>query len=275
MKKTDCDTKISEIENKVSDHNHDKYITSPEFNILAARVFNARLAQVNLVAKIDFDTKVQEFNKKLNSNKTKRLLVENELKKLNNFDAAYFKGKNFFGDDGTQNYLVFQKMNRCFKKIDKTRSISLWKSKGLSDEVIKSPTIDNNSLAPKLEYLDKKMLVKFDESCLVKQDEFTFNEKTANIYIAYDLDSNLNNFDPTLQHFLFGAVKLTKNRDIDKYQYSGYGIGFDSKGTFSQGTFSHLTGSFGQNPIIFGVDMSSSTHATNRAKKYSSPWQRL
>ena len=44
VKKTDYDTKISEIVKKVSDHNHDKYITTPEFNILAARVFIARLA---------------------------------------------------------------------------------------------------------------------------------------------------------------------------------------------------------------------------------------
>ena len=44
VKKTDYNTKISEIENKVSDHNHDKYITTPEFSILAARVFHARLA---------------------------------------------------------------------------------------------------------------------------------------------------------------------------------------------------------------------------------------
>ena len=45
VKKTDSDAKVSEIENKVNDDNHDKYITSPEFNMLAARVFNARLAQ--------------------------------------------------------------------------------------------------------------------------------------------------------------------------------------------------------------------------------------
>ena len=45
VRKTDYDTKISEIEKKVSDNNHDKYITSPEFNILAARIFSARLAQ--------------------------------------------------------------------------------------------------------------------------------------------------------------------------------------------------------------------------------------
>ena len=44
-KKTDYNPKISEIEKKVSDHNHDKYITTPEFNNLAAGVFTARLAQ--------------------------------------------------------------------------------------------------------------------------------------------------------------------------------------------------------------------------------------
>ena len=53
VRKTDYDTKISEIENKVSDHNHDKYITTLEFNISAARVFNARLAQSDLVTKTD------------------------------------------------------------------------------------------------------------------------------------------------------------------------------------------------------------------------------
>ena len=51
VKKTDYNTKITEIENKLNNHNHDKYITTPEFNILAADVFNARLAQGNLITK--------------------------------------------------------------------------------------------------------------------------------------------------------------------------------------------------------------------------------
>ena len=77
------------------------------------------------------------------------------------------------------------------------------------------------------------MYVKFSGSCL-KQDKFTFNHgKTVNIYIFYDLKSNLNNSDPTLQNCLFGAVKLTKNSDIDKYEYAVYGIESDSKGNFS------------------------------------------
>ena len=51
-------------------------------------------------------------------------------------------------------------MNRYFKKISNTKSISSWKSKGLSEEVIKPPAINNNSFAPKLEYIEKKHVCK-------------------------------------------------------------------------------------------------------------------
>ena len=60
---------------------------------------------------------------------------------------------------------------------------------------------------------------------------------------------------------MFGAVSLTKNADIDKYKYSGYGIGFDRHGFFS-----HPSGGTGRNVIIFGVDMSSSTKIDNKKK---------
>ena len=55
VKKPDYNTKFSEIENKVRDNNHDKYITTPEFNNLAAGVFTARLEQANLVTGTEFD----------------------------------------------------------------------------------------------------------------------------------------------------------------------------------------------------------------------------
>ena len=58
VKKTDYHTKITEVEKKHTNHDHDKYITTPEFNTLAASVFNARLAQANLVTKTDFDAKL-------------------------------------------------------------------------------------------------------------------------------------------------------------------------------------------------------------------------
>ena len=64
VKKTDYNTKITDIENKLNNHNHDKYVATSEFNSLAANVFNARLAQANLIAKTDFDAKLIK-NKKI------------------------------------------------------------------------------------------------------------------------------------------------------------------------------------------------------------------
>ena len=80
-KKKESGKKITEIEKKLTDHNHGKYITSPEFNTLAANVFNSRLAQANLITKTDFDAKVSSLNRKITSDKSEILLVESELKK--------------------------------------------------------------------------------------------------------------------------------------------------------------------------------------------------
>ena len=66
---------------------------------------------------------------------------------------------------------------------------------------------------------------------------------------------------PTLVNCLFGAVSVTKNADIDKNKYSGYGIGFDRTGIYLL-----PDGSFGRNVVIFGVDMSSSVHVDNKGK---------
>ena len=65
VKKTDYNTKVTEIENKLNGHNHDKCIDTSEFNKLAGDVFNARLLQANLITKTDFDTKLLNFIEKL------------------------------------------------------------------------------------------------------------------------------------------------------------------------------------------------------------------
>ena len=57
-KKTDYDTKITEIEKRLSDRNHDEYSSTPEFNSLADDAFNERLAQANLITKANFETKL-------------------------------------------------------------------------------------------------------------------------------------------------------------------------------------------------------------------------
>ena len=84
VKKVHHNTKITEIEKKRTDHNHGKYITTPEFNTSAANIFNARLAQANLIRKTDFDAKLSSLNRKITTNKTKYLLVRKWIEKVKN-----------------------------------------------------------------------------------------------------------------------------------------------------------------------------------------------
>ena len=159
-------------------------------------------------------------------------------------------------------------MYRYFKRIAGAANDSYvyyWQSKGLSDEKIDSINTLNHSITPNLDYYGTKTRVEFDGSCL-KQNSILFNHgKVVNIYIVYEISKSINISDyPTLENWLFGAVSLTKNADIDKYKYSGYGIGFDRHGSFSSPGIG-----FEQHEIVFGVDMSSSTKIDNR-KKYIS-----
>ena len=102
VKKTDYDTKVTETENKLNNHNHDKYIDNPEFNKLAVDIFNARLSEANLVAKTAFDDKLSNLNRKITKNKTDH-----------------------------------QAKIRYFKLITNTDYIPSWQSEGLSAEAIK------------------------------------------------------------------------------------------------------------------------------------------
>ena len=216
MFKTDYNTKVTKIENKLNNHNHDKYIDTLEFNKLAADVFNARLAQGNFITKTVFDTKLLSLNRKSTENKSKHLLVENELKKLKNFCSSYFIGKSHFDEDGSQNYSVFQPIIRYFKLVANTDYVVSWKSKGLSAESIKPPATSDNSLTPRLNYYSNKVRVKFTGSCL-KQSAISYNHEKV-VYIVYELGaSRSHNNDPTLKKCLFGPVTLTKNTDIKKY----------------------------------------------------------
>ena len=89
---------------KLNNHNHDKYITTSEFNTLAADVLNARLAQPNLITKTEFDAKLTSLNSKITKSKRKHLLVQNKFKKLKTLDLSCFIGKSHFEEDGTQDF---------------------------------------------------------------------------------------------------------------------------------------------------------------------------
>ena len=117
-----------------------------------------------------------------------------------------------------------------------TNYVLSWKSKGLSDETIKPPSTSGNSITPSTNYINNtdKIRVKFSGSCLKQSNKLTYTRrKVVNIYIVYELGaSSSSNSDPTIKSCFFGAVTLTKNADIDKCRYSGYGIGFDIRSSF-------------------------------------------
>ena len=156
IKKSDYDTKIAEIESKfVSDTG-----------------FDSKLAQANVITKRNFDAKIIE--------------VENNTKKLQTFDSGYFRGKNYFDEDGTQNYWVFLPIFRYFK-VNAFNNVGnyvlSWKSKGLSDETIKLPSTSDNSFTPSISYINNtdKTRVKFSGSCL-KQSKLSYiHKKVVNI----------------------------------------------------------------------------------------------
>ena len=127
-------------------------------------------------------------------------------------------------------------------------------------ERLNTNTASNYKNTPELSFYGTEARIEFNGSCL-KQDKVTYRHGTlVNIYIVYEISKNYSiSSYPTLENCFFGAVSLTKNADIDQYKYSDCGIGFDRKGEFSFGSRR-----FGKNCIIFGADMSSSSHANNK-----------
>ena len=131
----------------------------------------------------------------------------------------------------------------------------------MSNEKSNSTKTSNYDQSLRLIYNNARIKLSFNID-LLKQDKVTYNHgPILNIYIVYRLAPGISNSGVTLENYLFGAVKLTKNADIDKQRYFGYGIGFDSKGSFK-----HPSGGYGKNVIIFGADVSNSAHANNKAR---------
>ena len=160
-----------------------------------------------------------------------------------------------------QNYLVFKPLNKYLTLIGSTKYISSWKSKGLSNKIIKPIATSDNIVTPLIDYYTNTIRVKFNGSIL-RQPKISYtHQNILNIYIVYELGASTSYNNPTLKNCLFAAVTLTKNTDIEKYGYSGYGICFDRRSSFS-----FPAGEFGQNVLIFSVDMSSSAHINIKKK---------
>ena len=226
VKKTGYNTKISDIEKKTTDHNHDKYITTREFNAMTANVFNAKLALANLIKLTEFDANFKKISDRLTSNKNKHLLVENELKKLKTFDLSYFRGKNCFGGNhGTQNLLVFQEKEKYFKDEynSKRYSIRTWKSKGLSEQSLSISdvvgTINNIKISKPIR--PAYVIFNHKRSYFEQKKEDVINSGSiVNIYIVYSVSLKTISSNNALKNCLFGATKVTKPNDAtDPHKY--------------------------------------------------------
>ena len=161
VKKTDYNAKVTDIEKKITDHNHNKYITTTEFNKFATDAVNARLLQANLVKRTDFDNKLSDRNRKIVSNKTKNISTAKEL--------SYFHGKNYFDEDGNQNYYIFEPISKYLKVayVNDINYILSWKSRGLNDIKIESIKTNNYQLNRHMDlYGMHKIRIKFNGSSL-------------------------------------------------------------------------------------------------------------
>ena len=154
----------------------------------------------DLVQKTTFESELKKVDDKVSADSLKMPSYEHKLKQrgdtINDLDkdASYFRGKNYFGDDGMQNYFAFQPMHKYFKRvIDRTNNtvyVHYWQSKRLSDGKINAPgTSSSNDQAPVLEYRGARIRLKF-KGDLLRQNKVTYNHgKIVHIYIVYEIIS--------------------------------------------------------------------------------------
>ena len=115
----------------------------------------------------------------------------------------------------------------------------------MSDGKIISTKTSTDKSAIKTVSDNARIKVEFNGDLLIQN-----HGPVVHVYIVYKTTPDTKTSDITLKNCLFGAIKLIKNSDVDKYKYSGYGIGFDSRGSFS-----HPSRGYGKNVIIFGADL--------------------
>ena len=264
VKKTEFNTKVTEIEGKIPS------ITGLTTNSESFAVENKIPNVSSLVEKTNLSAELKKISDRITSSKSRHLQIENEQKKLQKIDAAYFRGKNYFdGNDGAQNSLVFQVGENFFKNNSGSNSskIELWKSKGLSSQSLSLSgtvgTANNIKMSKPIRpaYVISNHKESFFEQ---KKENIMKSGSMVNIYIVYSLSQKTINSDNVLKNCLFGAIRVTKPgdaTDTDIYIYSGYGLRFDRTGEFT-----HLQGGMARNIIIFGVNLSNSVHATNKTQ---------
>ena len=169
---------------------------------------------------------------------------------------------NFEGNDGAQNALVFQTMQKYFN-LSNVNQISKWKIKGLSNQYFNAvDTLGDVVLSKPIKPMH--VIFKGKGTLFQNGNDIIAGGPIVNIYIVYKTSPKVINSNFAFKNCLFGAIKITNttNSDTDKWQYSGYGTGFDSNGSCTHPD----EGKDAKNVVVFGADMSNSGHSTNKTQ---------
>ena len=294
-------SKVTEVESKIKDtdiiaksanskvytirNNLTAYAKKADFatDITAIKndyVTNASLSsQLNDLKSQHIATEVTGIDNKTKKNESDNLALENKLKQLkqlkdtineNERGLSFNRGFFFYTD---QSYLVYDCKMGSFGFGITSKDISEWKSTGIynySSDSNMNAVANAKSILPNLKN-DGRMHVHLSGNHFQQNKVIIPNNNNAiNIYCVYKLDPIASSRDTsfTIQNALLELCKLLKMLlIIQKNNYKGYGICFDERSLFghtiTEDGRAHTTN--GRNVLIFGVDMSFSGHATNRA----------
>ena len=270
-------TKANSIKSNLNDYAKKTDAANDITTIKNDYVSNASLtSRLNDLQSQHIATEVKTIDDTTKKNASDILSFENRLKQKedtlnkNERGLSFNRGFFYYMD---QSYLVYNCKMGSFNFT--TSKISTWKSTGIfsNSNYITSSNMDAVGDAkgnlPDLKN-DGRMNVYLSGNHFQQNVASIPNSDNAiNIYCVYKLDPIASNRDDTftIQNALLGAMQITKNTDTSKYNYKGYGICFDEVGQFghtiTEGGFSHTTNA--RNVLMFGADMSFSTHANNRA----------
>ena len=226
-----------------------------------------------MITKTDFDTKLKSVSDRVTNNKSKDILLDNELKKLkarvdssekiklNDVQKEISFVRGFISYIQNNNLVYECKANSMNFYIS---GINEWKPKDIYDNSNKNilyPVENTKNIRPDIKHINGQLYIFFSGNYFI-ENFITIPNNVVNIYVVYKLDliSSARNTDYTIQNALFGAMKITKNTDSSKNNYKGYGLCFHEGGTFSKGNINN-----GRNVIIFGVHESCLVHANNKA----------
>ena len=281
-------SKVTEVENKIKNTDIIAKSVVTKANTIrsdltdyakkADYVTNASLtSQLNNLKSQHIAIEVTGIDNKTKKNANDILELKNELEK-----KEYNISENEIGITLNRGFFYyFQQRNLVYEcKVGSfsfnNKNISKWKSTGVfnGSDYYSMIGIENTKKEMPILKNDERLYVYLhgnhfqQRSILTSNNDHVINDNVINIYIVYKLDP-ITSRDTTftIQNALFGAMQITKNTDTSKYNYKGYGICFDESEEFThvrkRGNFNDNTN--GRNVIIFGVDMSFSKHADNKA----------